>query len=154
MKRPTLLIAAVLAACTRPVPEGASLPDRQELTRILVANLDRSAEDWNRGDLDGFLSAYAPDSQPTFFASGHLRRGLAFVRSYYAPRFGPGATRDSLHFEEINVRPLGPIHAVVTARFILSRAGQTTASGPFTLVMERRPDGWKILHDHSSSDPR
>jgi ketosteroid isomerase-like protein len=32
------------------------------------------------------------------------------------------------------------------------RDGRTTASGPFTLVMERRPDGWKILHDHTSSN--
>jgi hypothetical protein len=43
---------------------------------------------------------------------------------------------------------------VVTARFVLFRAAATTASGPFTLVLERRADGWKILHDHSSSDPK
>lgn len=33
-----------------------------------------------------------------------------------------------------------------------ARDGRTTSSGSFTLVMERRPDGWKILHDHTSSD--
>jgi ketosteroid isomerase-like protein len=40
----------------------------------------------------------------------------------------------------------------VTARYVLYRNGETIASGPFTLVMERRPDGWKILHDHTSPD--
>ena len=82
------------------------------------------------------------------------RHGFAFIRDNYAPRFAPGARRDSLHFEEIEARPLSPSLALVTARFILQRGDSVTASGPFTLVMERRAQGWKILHDHSSSDPR
>lgn len=47
---------------------------------------------------------------------------------------------------------LSPAVALVTARYVLHRDGRTTSSGPFTLVMERGPDGWKILHDHTSSD--
>jgi ketosteroid isomerase-like protein len=47
---------------------------------------------------------------------------------------------------------LSPAVALVTARCVLHRDGRTTSSGPFTLVMERGPDGWKILHDHTSSD--
>ena len=152
MTRLRLILAALLAACTHPGPDHAWLPDRQALTGLIVAQLNRSAQDWNRGDLESFLSDYAPDSLPTFFAQGHLHRGLDFIRAHYAPRFAPGATRDSLRFEEIDARPLSPTLALVTARFVLVHGGQTTASGPFTLVMEQRPDGWKILHDHSSSD--
>lgn len=118
------------------------------------AQFARAAADWNRGDLNGFISDYAPDSSTTFIASGHLRHGFDFIRGNYAPRFAPGARRDSLRFEEFEVRPLSPSLALVTARYLLYRNGETTASGPFTLVMESRPDGWKILHDHSSSDPR
>ena len=40
---------------------------------------------------------------------------------------------------------------MVRAHFLF-RTGKTTASGPFTLAMEQRTDGWKILHDHSASD--
>jgi len=152
MTRPWLIFAAVLTACTQAGPDRASLPDRQALTGVIVAQLNRSAQDWNRGDLESFISDYAPDSLPTFFAQGHLHRGLDFIRAHYAPRFAPGAVRDSLRFEEIDARPLSPTLALVTARFVLFRGGQTTASGPFTLVLEQRPDGWKILHDHSSSD--
>jgi ketosteroid isomerase-like protein len=54
----------------------------------------------------------------------------------------------------VKVRGLSPTLALVMARFILQRGSEITASGPFTLIMERRPEGWKILHDHSSSDPR
>jgi len=115
--------------------------------------MDRAARDWNRGDLDEFLSDYAPESTTTFIDGRRARAGIGFIRENYAPRFASGARRDSLHFEELKVRGLSPTLALVTARFILQRGAEVTASGPFTLVMERQPEGWKILHDHSSSDP-
>jgi uncharacterized protein (TIGR02246 family) len=120
----------------------------------MVAQLERAASDWNRGDLEGFLSDYAPESTTTFIDGRRARHGFDFIRDNYAPRFAPGARRDSLHFEEVEARWLSPTLALVTARYILQRGGATSASGPFTLVMERRSEGWKILHDHSSSDPR
>ncbi len=100
------------------------------------------------------MSDYAPESTTTYVDGRRSRAGFDFIRGVYAPRFAAGAQRDSLHFEEIEVRPLSPSLALVTARFILQRGSEITASGPFTLVMEQRPQGWKILHDHSSSDPR
>lgn len=144
--------AVLLAcACTRPAP-GARPPEPAELTREIEAQFARAAADWNRGDLDGFLRDYAPDSATSFVSGGRVLRGFETIRRQYAPRFGPGASRDSLRFEEFAVRPLSPTLALVTARFVLERDGRVTASGPFTLVMEQRPDGWKILHDHTSSD--
>jgi uncharacterized protein (TIGR02246 family) len=120
----------------------------------ISGQLDRAAADWNRGDLESFVSDYAPESTTTFVDGRRARHGFDFIRQNYAPRFAPGARRDSLHFEEVEVRTLAPTLALVTARFVLMRDSTVTASGPFTLVMEQRPVGWRILHDHSSSDPR
>jgi len=128
--------------------------DAAALTRVLSSQFQRSARDWNSGNLDGFVSDYAQDSTTDFLVRGHFEYGFDRIRQIFAPQFAPGAVRDSLRFEEMVVRPLGPDHAMVTARFVLYRDGRTTASGPFTLVMEHRPDGWKILHDHTSSDPQ
>jgi uncharacterized protein (TIGR02246 family) len=158
MRAFTALLAFALVVSCRPAgqppatAEGAS--DNGELTRQIVAQLDRAAGDWNRGDLDAFVSDYAPESTTTFVDGRRARHGFDFIRNNYAPRFAPGARRDSLQFEEVEVRRLSPVLALVTARYILQRGGSTSASGPFTLVMERRAEGWKILHDHSSSDPR
>jgi ketosteroid isomerase-like protein len=102
--------------------------------------------------LDAFVSDYAKDSLTGFVSRGHVHQGYAWIRRNYAPRFAEGAERDSLPFEEFAVRPLAPAVALVTARFVLFRDGRDMASGPFTLIMERRADGWKILHDHTSSD--
>ena len=142
--------ALLVAACR----VGAPPADDPALAGRLTAQLLRSADDWNRGDLERFMSDYARDSTTSFVEGGHVRRGWDYIHSRYAPRFGPGAQRDSLRFEEVAVRPLGPDHALLTARFVLFRGGQTTASGPFSLVLERQAAGWKILHDHTSSDPR
>lgn len=142
--------ALLVAACRA----GAPSADDPALASRLTAQLLRSADDWNRGDLERFMSDYARDSTTSFVEGGHVRRGWDYIHSRYAPRFGPGAQRDSLRFEEIAVRPLGTDHALLTARFVLFHGGQTTASGPFSLVLERQTAGWKILHDHTSSDPR
>jgi ketosteroid isomerase-like protein len=142
--------AVLLTACRPGVPTAADPP----LASRLAAQLQRSADDWNRGDLESFMSDYARDTATSFVDGGHVRRGWDFIHSRYAPRFGPGAERDSLRFEEVAVRPLGVDHALLTARFVLFQGSRTTASGPFTLILERQTGGWKILHDHTSSDPR
>ena len=155
MRLSVLILAAALVACRAAGSSTSSAPaPAPGLTARITAQLTRAAGDWNRGDLDAFLSDYAPESTTTFVDGYRSRHGFAWIRENYAPRFSGQARRDSLRFEEIETRALGPSFALVTARFILERGGRTTASGPFTLVMERRPEGWKILHDHSSSDPR
>lgn len=116
--------------------------------------LEASAAAWNRGDLEAFLADYLPDSITGFVAGGRVQHGIAWIRDHYAPSFSPGNPRDSLHFEEVEVRPLGATHALATARYALSREGRITSSGPFTLVLVRTPAGWKILHDHTSRDPQ
>lgn len=156
MRAITLLLASAIAACRTggETTASGSGPNGATLARQITSQLERAAGDWNRGDLQGFLSDYAAESTTTFVDGRRARHGIEFIRQNYAPRFAPGARRDSLRFEEIEARQLSPSLALVTARFLLTRGGSITASGPFTLVMERRPTGWRILHDHSSSDPR
>ncbi|MDH4132151.1 MAG: nuclear transport factor 2 family protein [Gemmatimonadota bacterium] len=147
------LVLLVFTACSAP-PGGSGevLPDPIALRDTIIAQFSRSAEAWTRGDLDAFMADYVQDSLTGYVTGGRVQHGFDRIRAGYAPRFAPGATRDSLRFENFEVRPLAPRVALVTARFVLFSGGNTSASGPFSLVMERRPDGWKILHDHTSSD--
>jgi len=155
----TVALALFAATCRSAPPATAPGgahpgPSPAELVPVFTAQFDRSAADWNRGDLDGFMADYARDSLTGFLSKGRIQRGYDWIREHYAPLFREGATRDSLRFENVEARPLGADFALVTARYVLHRGGATTSSGPFTLVMQRQPDGWKILHDHTSSDPR
>ena len=147
-----LALAALGISCAPAAQRPEPSIDPGRLSGSLQQQFFRSAQAWNRGDLDAFLSDYAPDSAPTFVAGGHVQRGFAFIRSRYAPSFAPGAARDSLRFEEFSVRPISEGFALVTARYVLYSNARTASSGPFTLLMQQRPEGWKILHDHTSSD--
>lgn len=152
-----LAIAALLLCACRPGPKVVVDPsptalDPARLTEVLATQFEEARGAWNRGDLDVFLSLYAEDA--TFVDGRRPQRGIAWIRANYAPAFAPGASRDSLEFKEFTARPLSTTLALVTARYVLYRGVQTTQSGPFTVIMEERTDGWKILHDHSSSDPR
>jgi uncharacterized protein (TIGR02246 family) len=157
MSRNTLAIAALLLCACRPSPKVVVDPsptalDPARLTEVLDLQFQQARDAWNRGDLDTFLTLYAEDA--TFVDGRRPQRGIAWIRANYTPAFAPGASRDSLEIKELTARPLSTTLALVTARYVLYRGAQTTQSGPFTVIMEERTDGWKILHDHSSSDPR
>jgi uncharacterized protein (TIGR02246 family) len=115
----------------------------------------RSAEAWNRGDLDGFMADYAPGSGTTYIGGRGLLRGPEAIRAAYAPRFAPGARRGTLRFEALEVDVLGPgvVHAIAT--YVLTGrtaagADTTIGRGPTSLVMRKGDGRWRIVHDHSS----
>jgi ketosteroid isomerase-like protein len=140
---------AIASGCWVEVEEDAA-----NLQSSVEAMLVRSAEAWNGGDLDGFMADYLEAETTTYIGGSGMLTGYAAIRDRYAPLFEPGAERDSLRFENIRVRRLGAVDGLITARWILHRGAEVTGSGPFTLVVRRTSSGWKIIHDHSSSDPR
>jgi uncharacterized protein (TIGR02246 family) len=157
MSKNALVMAAVLLSACRPGPKVVVDPsptslDPVRLTEVLQLQFEGLTAAWNRGDLDTFMAVYADDA--TYVDGYRPQRGNAWIRSRYEAMFARGAKRDSLALQEFTARPLSPTMALVTARYVLYQGSDTTARGPFTVVMEERTDGWKILHDHSSSDPR
>lgn len=152
MRRASYVVLVIAAsACRAPsVPLG-------DPPKEIAAMLNRSAGDWNRGDLAGFMDDYSRDSLVGYVSGGHVQYGWQpMYDRYQANYFAPGKSRDSLTFEELRVRVLTPDFAYATARFKLLKRGtdSVVASGPFTLVLQRQGDRWRILHDHTSADPK
>jgi uncharacterized protein (TIGR02246 family) len=131
-------------------PSDTRITDPQLALRQICAMMARSAAAWNRGDLDAFVRDYADDLGTTYIGSRGIVRGRAAVREAYAPRFAPGAVRDSLHFERVEVDLLAPDLANTIAWYVLVRGDSVTAQGPTSHVMRRVYGTWKIVHDHSS----
>jgi ketosteroid isomerase-like protein len=135
------LFAAVPAraqSSARPAPESEIRP-----------LLERSAAAWNRGDLDGHLADNA-DSVTFMTAKGPVvgkgRTADILGRAF----FRDGKPVQALRFEQVSIRPLGGAHALVVGRFVLHGGGEPERSGWFSTVWERRPAGWRVIHDHSS----
>ena len=150
MRRTSCVVLSVVAiACSVP-REKLGDPSAE-----IAAMLQRSAADWNHGDLAGFMNDYAKDSLTSYVSGGHVQYGWQpLYDRYQANYFAAGKSRDSLSFDEVRVRALTPDLAYATARFKLSRGDSVVASGPFTLVLQRQGDRWRILHDHTSADPK
>lgn len=142
-----VLVAAV--GCTQSVKLGEPI-EPAELQAAVDHLLTRSEQAWNAGDLEGFVGWYKRGPETTFLGSSGLTHGWDAIRNRYAGRFEPDAARDSLRFEDLETRPLAPGLGLATARYVLFQDDSVTATGVFTLIVERTSEGWRIIHDQSN----
>ena len=114
--------------------------------------LDRQVADWNRGDIRAFMDGY-DNSDATLFVGSSVIRGHKRVLENYLARYSTKDQMGRLTFSNLEVRPLGTEHALVLGNFHLERsaAGGGNADGIFTLTVEKKRDGWKIIADHTSA---
>ena len=118
-------------------------------TSEIVAAMEQSAKDWNAGSLDRYMTLY--DESSTFMFSNGPVSGLKGIQDNYQKVFFDGdKPKQQLRYEDMEVRPLGKDHALLTGKFVLSGGGMKDRRGIYTLVFVRRDSGWKVLHDHSS----
>jgi len=156
-----IILPLALAGCT--VAESGSTEGVEEgggpeaVDTQVIEMLNASAASWNDGDLDGFLDDYWRSDDLTFSGATGVTRGWEEVRQRYLRSYwAPGASRDSLRFEELEVTALGENYALVLGRYVLYRPeedGQITGTGHFSLVLKRVEGSWRIIHDHTSATP-
>jgi ketosteroid isomerase-like protein len=119
----------------------------QEIRRVL----GRQVEAWNRRDLEGFMQGYWQSPELTFYSGGSVVSGWDTTLARYRNRYqGEGHEMGQLDFLDLKIELLGPSAAFVRGRFHLK---MTTgeSGGLFTLTFRKFPDGWKIIHDHTST---
>jgi uncharacterized protein (TIGR02246 family) len=144
-------VAVTLIACGAPKRVGspaAAGADVEAARQGVMALLAHGAAAWNRGDLAGFVSDYAPNA--TFVTKDRVLQGRAEIQAHYAPRFAQGGVRDSLYFQDAQVDLLAPDALNAIAYYVLQRGDSIVARGPTSLVMRRIGGRWYMVHDHSS----
>lgn len=137
--RPALGAALLaLASCHTPYPRE-------------VISIQEDA--WNRGDLEAFLSeGYLNTPTLTFFGSSDPVVGYQAVLERYRKSYQEGdAEMGELEFSQLDVVYLGDEHALGRGHWHLTFSDGSTSEGWFTLVFVETDDGWRILHDHTSS---
>ena len=106
---------------------------------------------WNRHDLDAFMTGYWNSPQLTFFSGGKENHGWqATLDRYKATYASPGHEMGTLEFSELRIEMLGPESAFVRGAWHLTMPNGKTPHGLFTLIFRKFPEGWKIVHDHTS----
>jgi len=144
----SFLCLGTLLAPGRPWPPAAGDPaaDREAISAVLRAQ--QSA--WNRADVDAFLDGYWHSPELTFSGSSGVARGWDGVLARYKKNYPDRAAMGQLEFSDLEFRFLGPHAALVLGKWRLQREKEELG-GVFTLVWQRFPEGWKIVHDHTSA---
>ena len=113
------------------------------------AVLTRQQTSWNQGDVEAFMHGYWNSPELTFAGTGGITRGYAPILAHYQQGYPDRASMGRLEFSDLEVHSLGGNAALVLGKWHLTRdAGNV--GGVFSLVFQKFPDGWKIVHDHTS----
>ena len=119
-------------------------------TRAINDVLSAQQAAWNRGDVDAFLVGYWRSPELTFSGSSGVSRGWDGVLARYKKSYPDRAAMGQLDFSGLEFRFLGPDAALVLGQWHLQREGGDIG-GVFSLVWQKFPEGWKIIHDHTST---
>ena len=114
------------------------------------AVLDAQRDAWNRGDIEGYMNGYNRSPETVFVSGDDVTRDWQTVLDRYKKKYDSREKMGTLSFSDLEITPVGNDVAIVLGRWRLRRS-QDEPHGRFTLILRRTGQGWKIVHDHTSS---
>jgi uncharacterized protein (TIGR02246 family) len=150
-----LLSAAVLLVVILPLTliaqhSSKSNKHADKIIAAIRAVLDEQSEAWNRGDIEGFMAGYWQSPETVFISGDSITRGWQTVLDRYKKNYNSREKMGTLTFSDLEITPVGNDAAVVIGRWHLQRA-KDEPHGRFTLIFRKTKQGWRIVHDHTSS---
>jgi len=153
---PVCLLLFSVAIFATPIQHAvhAQAKSKREATTIAAvrAVIDAQRDAWNRGDIEGFMDGYARSADITFVSGDSFTSGWQTVLDRYQKNYDSREKMGTLTFSDLKTSALSNDAAVVIGRWHLQRANDQP-HGRFTLVFRRTRQGWRIVHDHTSSAP-
>ncbi|GGO14308.1 hypothetical protein GCM10007972_21300 [Iodidimonas muriae] len=146
-------LAMIAAPAFSQQKEKGETKGHQEIEAGMIAEVMRSAEAWNKGDIRGFMHSYWNSDRLRFASGNTVTRGWDSTLQRYLAAYGE--TKDSmgeLRFTDLETTVLSEEAGIVFGRFHLERKGGRS-EGLFTLTMKRFGKDWRILSDHTSAAP-
>ena len=124
--------------------------DKDEIIAQVQQVLRTQQESWNRGDVEEFMNGYWHSEETVFVSGDDVTRGWQQVLDRYKRTYSDRTKMGELSFSDLQVTPLSDDSAVALGRWELARK-KDRPQGRFTLILRRLPEGWKIVHDHTSA---
>lgn len=154
---PTLVLVAVLLVCTGCVTDDPEAPRTADAAsggaeQAVRDLLQDQVDAWNQGSIRRFMEGYAQTDTLRFASGGNVWRGWEQTLQRYEETYSDEGLMGTLEFSDLEIWPVSEDFVVVFGRWQLRRSeSYTNIGGLFTLLVERGPDGWRIVHDHTSA---
>jgi ketosteroid isomerase-like protein len=147
--RPSSLLILLLSLL---ILTGSAQSSHLDVKSQVVQVLESQRAAWNRHDLEAFMAGYWNSPDLTFFSGANRSSGWQSTLDHYRKTYqSEGHKMGKLEFSDLNVQELSPHAAFVRGAWKLTMPDKKTPHGLFTLVFRKFPDGWKIVHDHTSA---
>jgi len=144
-----LFMALVVGALR--APKLSAAPNEHESDRVAITKiLEAQQNNWNQGNVEAFVEGYWRSPDLTFSGSGGIARGWDGVLARYKKNYPDRAAMGQLDFSGLEFHFLSNDAALVLGHWHLARA-RGDIGGVFSLVWQRFPEGWRIIHDHTST---
>jgi beta-aspartyl-peptidase (threonine type) len=112
--------------------------------------LETQVAAWNKKDLEGFMAGYWKSPELTFFGGKEITKGWQATLERYRKKYqSEGKEMGTLSFSDLEIQTFGAT-AFARGRWHLQFSDGKTAEGLFSLILKKLPEGWRIVHDHSS----
>jgi uncharacterized protein (TIGR02246 family) len=144
-----LLVALIPLSVTAQNPARTNKRETRTIAAIRAV-IDAQCDAWNRGDIAGFMEGYARSDDTVFVSGDSVTHGWQTVLDRYQKSYNSREKMGTLTFSDMETRIIGNDAAVVLGRWHLKRAADEP-HGRFSLIFRLTKQGWRIVHDHTSS---
>ncbi len=148
----TLFLLICLTLTTSAARSQTGTGSKRNPESQIRAVLNAQVAAWNAGKLEEFMDGYWRSPALTFFSGGRRLTGWEATLERYRKTYqAEGREMGKLEFSDLQVEMLGPKSAVVRGGWRLVTSGGKESGGLYTLIFRRLSNGWRIVHDHTSS---
>lgn len=123
--------------------------------KAVRAVLDAQVQAWNAGKIEDFMQGYWQSDSLRFASGGNVQRGWQMTLERYKKGYPDKTAMGKLTFSNLETSVLSTDAVLVFGKWELQREQDKTDKdrphGLFTLTFRKMAQGWKIIHDHTSS---
>ena len=131
----------VFAACTEKIDQEK---DKEAIKKVLFA----SADEWSKGNIEGFMEAYWKSDKLQFIGKNGITYGWLQTRDNYLKGYPTKEHTGELTFKILSLDFLAKDLYALTGEYHLKR-GVGDANGIYTLIFKKIANKWVIISDHS-----
>lgn len=139
--KPFLLLLLLFSATSA----FAQTADETQIRQLLATQ----TEEWNRGNIEGFMQTYWQSDSLLFIGKSGVKRGWKETLNNYKKSYPDTAAMGKLSFAILEVKKLSPQYSYVVGKWMLKRS-LGDLSGHFDLLLQKQNGRWVIVADHSS----